>query len=46
MAEEKKEGWLNLLALTKKKPVYYLGLLVGLVGLAYFANGFLLFLPA
>ena len=36
----------SIAALLKKKPVYYLGLLVGLVGLVYFANGFLLFLPA
>ena len=27
----------------KKKPVYWLGLVVGIVGLVYFANGFLLF---
>jgi hypothetical protein len=36
----------SIAALLKKKPVYYLGLLVGVVGLVYFANGFLLFLPA
>ena len=36
----------SIAALLKKKPVYYLGLLVGIVGLIYFANGFLLFIPA
>ena len=35
----------SIAALLKKKPVYYLGLLVGIVGLIYFANGFLLFIP-
>ena len=36
----------SIAALLKKKPVYYLGLLVGVVGLVYFANGFYLFFPA
>lgn len=40
MADEKKEPWLNLLALTT------VILAVGLVGIVYFANGFLLFIPA
>ena len=29
----------------KKQPVYWAGLAVGIVGLVYFANGFLLFFP-
>lgn len=33
----------SIAALLKQKPVYYLGLAVGVVGLVYFANGFLLF---
>lgn len=33
----------SIAALLKQKPVYYLGLAVGAVGLVYFANGFLLF---
>ena len=33
----------SIAALIKKKPVWLLGVLVGLVGIAYFANGFLLF---
>ena len=40
MADEKKEPWLNLLALTT------VILAVGLVGIVYFVNGFLLFIPA
>ncbi|BDU68376.1 hypothetical protein GETHOR_04770 [Geothrix oryzae] len=36
----------SIAALLKQKPVYYLGLAVGLVGLVYFINGFFLFLPA
>lgn len=36
----------SIAALLKQKPVYYLGLAVGLVGLVYFLNGFYLFLPA
>ena len=35
----------SIAALLKQKPVYYLGLVVGLVGIAYFANGFFLWLP-
>jgi len=27
----------------KKQPVYWLGLVIGVVGLVYFANGFFLF---
>lgn len=34
----------SIAALTKKKPVWYLGLAVGTVGLVYFINGFFLFL--
>lgn len=33
----------SIAALIKKKPVWLLGVLVGLVGVVYFANGFLLF---
>ena len=33
----------SIAALIKKKPVWLLGVLVGLVGISYFANGFLLF---
>jgi len=33
----------SIAALIKKKPVWLLGLAIGLVGIAYFANGFLLF---
>ncbi len=33
----------SIAALMKKQPVYWLGLVVGIVGLVYFANGFLLF---
>jgi hypothetical protein len=33
----------SVAALLKKKPVWYLGLALGVVGLVYFANGFLLF---
>ena len=36
----------SIAALLKQKPVYYLGLAVGLVGIVYFVNGFYLFLPA
>ncbi len=36
----------SIAALLKQKPVYYLGLAVGVVGIMYFINGFLLFLPA
>jgi divalent metal cation (Fe/Co/Zn/Cd) transporter len=34
----------SIAALLKKKPIWYLGLVVGAVGLVYFANGFLLFM--
>ena len=34
----------SIAALLKQKPVYYLGLLVGAVGIVYFVNGFYLFL--
>ena len=33
----------SIAALMKKKMVWYLGVLMGFVGIAYFANGFLLF---
>ena len=33
----------SIAALLKQKPVYWAGLVVGLVGLVYFANGFFLF---
>ena len=33
----------SIAALIKKKPVWFLGVLIGLVGIVYFANGFLLF---
>lgn len=33
----------SIAALIKKKPVWLLGVLIGLVGIVYFANGFLLF---
>ena len=33
----------SIAALLKKKPVWYLGLVVGAVGIAYFFNGFFLF---
>ncbi len=33
----------SVAALLKKKPVWYLGLAIGAVGLVYFADGFLLF---
>jgi hypothetical protein len=36
----------SIAALLNQKPVYYLGLLVGVVGIVYFINGFYLFLPA
>ncbi|WP_306590261.1 DUF4337 domain-containing protein [Geothrix sp. 21YS21S-4] len=36
----------SIAALLKQKPVYWLGLAVGAVGIVYFLNGFLLFLPA
>ncbi|HJV38553.1 MAG TPA: DUF4337 domain-containing protein [Geothrix sp.] len=36
----------SIAALLKQKPVYYLGLLVGVVGIVYFINGFYLFLGA
>jgi divalent metal cation (Fe/Co/Zn/Cd) transporter len=35
----------SIAALLKQKPVYYLGLAVGVVGIVYFINGFLLFMP-
>ena len=35
----------SIAALMKKQPVYWAGLLVGVVGLIYFANGFLLLFP-
>ena len=40
MAEEKKEIWLNYLALLKKKMVWYGGMATGLVWLLYFLDGF------
>jgi hypothetical protein len=36
----------SIAALMKKKIVWIMGLIVGVFGLIYFANGFLLFLPA
>ncbi|WP_243318983.1 DUF4337 domain-containing protein [Geothrix paludis] len=36
----------SIAALLKQKPVYYLGLLVGVIGIVYFINGFYLFLGA
>ena len=36
----------SIAALLKQKPVYYLGLAVGAVGIVTFINGFLLFIPA
>jgi len=33
----------SIAALMKKQPVYWLGLVIGVVGLVYFANGFFLF---
>jgi hypothetical protein len=33
----------SIAALIKKKPVWLLGVAIGLVGVVYFANGFLLF---
>lgn len=36
----------SIAALLKQKPVYYLGLVVGVVGTVYFVNGFYLFIPA
>ena len=36
----------SIAALLTQKPVYYLGLGVGVVGIVYFVNGFLLFIPA
>ena len=33
----------SIAALLKKKPIYFAGLAVGVVGLVYFANGFFLF---
>jgi len=35
----------SIAALLRQKPVYWAGLVVGLLGLVYFANGFLLFFP-
>ena len=32
----------SIAALLKKKPIYFAGLAVGVVGLVYFANGFFL----
>jgi 1,4-dihydroxy-2-naphthoate octaprenyltransferase len=34
----------SIAALMKKKPVWILGLIVGVVGIVYFANGFWLFI--
>lgn len=34
----------SIAALLKQKPVYYVGLVVGVVGIVYFVNGFYLFL--
>jgi hypothetical protein len=34
----------SIAALLKQKPVYYLGLLVGVAGIVYFINGFYLFM--
>ena len=36
----------SIAALLKQKPIYWLGLAVGAVGVVYFLNGFFLFLPA
>ncbi|HEY3271542.1 MAG TPA: DUF4337 domain-containing protein [Geothrix sp.] len=36
----------SIAALLKQKPVYYTGLVVGVVGIVYFLNGFYLFLHA
>jgi len=36
----------SIAALLKQKPVYYTGLVVGVVGIVYFVNGFYLFLHA
>jgi uncharacterized membrane-anchored protein len=36
----------SIAALMKKKMVWIVGLIVGVFGLIYFANGFFLFLPA
>jgi hypothetical protein len=33
----------SVAALMKKKPVWYLGVLMGIIGIVYFADGFLLF---
>ena len=35
----------SIAALLKLKPVWFVGLVAGLVGIVYFANGFFLFLP-
>lgn len=34
----------SIAALLKKKPIWYLGLAMGIAGVVYFANGFLLFM--
>jgi hypothetical protein len=34
----------SIAALIKKKPIWYLGVVIGLIGIVYFANGFLLFM--
>ncbi len=36
----------SIAGLLKKKQIWYLGVAAGLVGLVYFADGFLVFLPA
>ncbi len=36
----------SIAALLNQKPVYYLGLVVGVVGIVYFLNGFFLFMSA
>jgi hypothetical protein len=35
----------SIAALMKKKPVWYLGLIMGMIGIVYFINGFIIFLP-
>ena len=36
----------SIAALLKKKAVWVIGLALGLLGVAYFVNGFFLYLPA